>query len=44
MVACLEEIAYKMAYITAKDLTRLAEKMKGSGYGQYLLQMLEEES
>ena len=43
MVACLEEIAYKMEYITAKDITRLAEKMKGSGYGQYLLQMLEEE-
>ena len=43
MVACLEEIAYKMAYITAKDISRLAEKMKGSGYGQYLLQMLEEE-
>lgn len=44
MVACLEEIAYKMEYITAKDITRLAEKMKGSGYGQYLLQMLDEES
>lgn len=44
MVACLEEIAYKMEYITAKDLARLAEKMKGSGYGQYLLQMLEEEN
>jgi glucose-1-phosphate thymidylyltransferase len=44
MVACLEEIAYKMEYITAKDITRLAEKMKGSGYGQYLIQMLEEEN
>jgi glucose-1-phosphate thymidylyltransferase len=43
MVACLEEIAYRMNYITAADLRRLAEPMETSSYGQYLLQVLEED-
>ena len=38
MVACLEEIAYRMGYITAADLARLARAMGSSAYGQYLLQ------
>jgi glucose-1-phosphate thymidylyltransferase len=42
MVACLEEIAYRMGYITAADLARLAEAMKSSAYGRYLCQVLEE--
>jgi len=42
-VACLEEIAYRMEYITAADLTRLAEAMKKSAYGQYLLGVLGQE-
>ncbi len=36
MVACLEEIAYRMGYITAADVTRLARAMGSSAYGQYL--------
>jgi glucose-1-phosphate thymidylyltransferase len=44
MVACLEEIAYRMGYISAGDLTRLARTMEASGYGRYLLRVLEQES
>jgi glucose-1-phosphate thymidylyltransferase len=43
MVGCLEEIAYRMNYITAGDLERLARAMRGSTYGQYLLHVLEED-
>ena len=43
MVGCLEEIAYRMDYITAEDLERLARAMRGSTYGQYLLHVLEED-
>src|ERR1700730_9752496 len=44
MVACLEEIAYRMGYIGAAELTRLARSMESSGYGQYLFRVLEHES
>jgi len=44
MVACLEEIAYRMGYITASDLTRLARAMESSAYGRYLFRVLEHES
>jgi glucose-1-phosphate thymidylyltransferase len=44
MVACLEEIAYRMGYITAAEVTRLARAMGSSAYGQYLLHMLENEA
>jgi len=44
MVACLEEVAYKMGYIDAARVRDAAEKMKGNTYGQYLSSMLEEES
>src|SRR5258706_4755761 len=44
MVACLEEIAYRMGYITKADLARLARAMESSAYGQYLLRLLEHES
>ena len=43
MVACLEEIAYHMGYITAADLRRLATAMASSAYGQYLFRVLEHE-
>jgi glucose-1-phosphate thymidylyltransferase len=43
MVGCLEEIAYRMHYITAEDLARLARAMRGSTYGQYLQHVLEED-
>jgi glucose-1-phosphate thymidylyltransferase len=41
-VACPEEIAYRMRYINAADLRRLAQPFVGNDYGQYLLRVLEE--
>jgi glucose-1-phosphate thymidylyltransferase len=43
MVACLEEIAYRMGYIGKADLLRLARSMESSAYGQYLFHVLEHE-
>jgi glucose-1-phosphate thymidylyltransferase len=43
MVACVEEIAFRMGYIGAVDLARLARGMEASTYGQYLLKLLEQE-
>jgi glucose-1-phosphate thymidylyltransferase len=40
-IACPEEIAFRMGYIDAAQLSRLAEPMKKNEYGQYLLQLLE---
>jgi len=40
--ACLEEIAYRMGYISADQLEILAMRMKESSYGQYLLEILDE--
>jgi glucose-1-phosphate thymidylyltransferase len=41
-VACPEEIAFRLGYIDAGALRTLAEKIKKSTYGQYLLRVLEE--
>jgi glucose-1-phosphate thymidylyltransferase len=41
-VACLEEIAFEKGYITREQLVKLAEPLKKSGYGQYLLQRANE--
>jgi len=43
MVGCLEEIAYRMKFITAADVERLARAMLGISYGQYLLLVIEED-
>lgn len=40
-IGCPEETAYQMGYITAGQLVNLAEPLKKSGYGQYLLGLLE---
>jgi glucose-1-phosphate thymidylyltransferase len=40
-VACPEEIAYRMGYISAAKVAELAEPMKKNEYGQYLLAMIE---
>lgn len=39
-ISCPEEIAYRMGYISAEQVERLAEPMKKNGYGQYLLEMI----
>ena len=41
-VACPEEIAYRLGYINAAELTALAQDIKKSTYGKYLLRLLEE--
>ena len=38
-IACVEEIAWRMGWIDAGQLRRLAEPMAGNGYGQYLLSL-----
>jgi glucose-1-phosphate thymidylyltransferase len=43
MVACIEEIAFKMGYITAADVTRIAEPMRRNSYGQYLLSLVDQD-
>ena len=40
MVACLEEIAYRMGWISAGDVERIAKPMRDNAYGQYLLRVL----
>jgi glucose-1-phosphate thymidylyltransferase len=41
-IACPEEIAYRMGYISAGELEALAAPLHKSGYGQYLLNVLQE--
>jgi len=36
-IACPEEIAYRMGYISADDVRRLAEPLRKNAYGRYLL-------
>lgn len=43
-VACLEEIAYRMGYISRAQLEYLAAELTQNGYGQYLMEILEEEA
>ena len=41
-VACPEEVAYRMGYIGADDLRRLAGGMPGNAYGRYLFDIADE--
>jgi glucose-1-phosphate thymidylyltransferase len=43
-IACPEEIAYRLGYLQAGDVERLAEPLRKSAYGEYLLRMLREGS
>jgi glucose-1-phosphate thymidylyltransferase len=43
MIACLEEIAFRMNYISAAQLWQLAEGMGRSSYGEYLRHIVEQE-
>ncbi len=36
-IGCIEEIAYQMNFIDQKQLTAIAEPLRKSGYGEYLL-------
>jgi len=41
-VACIEEIAYEMGYISKENLLQLAEPLKKNQYGQYLIRRANE--
>jgi glucose-1-phosphate thymidylyltransferase len=40
-ISCIEEISFRMGYIDADQLRRLAEPMRKNDYGRYLLDLLE---
>ena len=42
MISCPEEIAYRMGFINSDQLRENARAMAGNGYGQYLLQLIDE--
>ncbi len=42
-IACVEEIAYRMGYINAEQVRKLAAPLINNGYGQYLMQVIKEE-
>jgi glucose-1-phosphate thymidylyltransferase len=39
-IGCIEEIAFRMGYITADQLRQEAEALRKSGYGDYLMRLL----
>jgi glucose-1-phosphate thymidylyltransferase len=41
-VACPEEIAFRAGFITAADVSRLAESLRKTSYGEYLLKLVRE--
>jgi glucose-1-phosphate thymidylyltransferase len=43
-VSCIEEIAYMKKYIGAEQLGAIAEPLRKSGYGEYLLKIIKQES
>ncbi|WP_043310870.1 glucose-1-phosphate thymidylyltransferase RfbA [Pseudomonas sp. ML96] len=43
-VACLEEIAYHQGWLSADQLSKQAPSLSKTGYGQYLLRLLESDS
>jgi glucose-1-phosphate thymidylyltransferase len=42
-IACPEEIAYRMGFITRTQLVELARSLSKSGYGDYLMRMVDAE-
>jgi glucose-1-phosphate thymidylyltransferase len=42
-VACPEEVAYKMGFIGADDVLRIADGMRASEYSLYLRRLIEED-
>jgi glucose-1-phosphate thymidylyltransferase len=41
-IACLEEVAYRMGYLTREGLFKLSQRYKGNEYGEYLTQIASE--
>ena len=43
MVACLEEVAYNVGFITAEQVREAARRLDRTSYAEYLLRVLDEE-
>jgi len=43
-ISCIEEIAYRKGFIDKEQLCRLAEPIRKSGYGEYLLKLIEQDT
>ena len=43
-ISCIEEIAYTMGFINADQLCTIAEPLRKSGYGEYLLKLLKQDN
>ena len=41
-IGCIEEIAFKKGFISKEQLCNLAKPLEKSGYGTYLLELLED--
>lgn len=41
-ISCIEEIAYRKGFIDKNQLLKLAEPIQKSGYGEYLIRLVEE--
>jgi len=39
-IGCIEEVAYRMGYIGNEQLEKIAQPLKKSGYGEYLMRLL----
>ena len=39
-IGCIEEVAYKMGFIDAAQLEKIATPLLKSGYGEYLMRLL----
>ncbi len=42
-IGCIEEVAYRMGWISREDLLELSRRYKNSGYGEYLRRIAEED-
>ncbi|HEY9876753.1 MAG TPA: glucose-1-phosphate thymidylyltransferase RfbA [Candidatus Obscuribacterales bacterium] len=42
-IACIEEVAYRMGYISSEQVISLGTEMQKNGYGQYLLNLVNTE-
>ena len=40
-IGCIEEVAWKKGYITTEQLETLAQPLIKSGYGEYLMKLIE---
>ena len=41
-IGCIEEVAYRMGYINKEQLKAVAQPLLKSGYGNYLMKMIEQ--